>query len=702
MKRILYLWIAVVSFSMAIPAFAGEGNDRVCLKFEELCDRFTLAYDPATGFYAGESDGCAFGYQPYSVYIAAFPSAWIVYLDFEDQGWPPDCSEGDYGIAFGSGAAGRIWVLRDCDLAASFPVHLRFCDITCYRDADYDGYGDPDVSRTFEKECGAGWVDNDLDCDDGDILTHIDALDLPDDGIDQDCDGEDMIRSDGNGIFVSPRGDDAGPGTMSAPKRTVQAGAVAAEAVAKAVYVAAGTYEESLESAVSLFGGYEDAGWTRDIGTNVTAINGSQGAAVTANAETASIAVEGFTINAGSGWYNTCGVHACSMLDENKIFIVNNTIDGGTSAWGYSYGVSLEDSSAILVNNIIDGGRSDKHYSHGIFLFRDSTATLVNNDIGGGTAPMWESYGVCLLHDSAATLLNNNINGCTTSKYSYGVFLDSNNTAMLVNNTIHGGTPESESYGVHLNESTATLLSNNIHGGMSHISVGVNLHTSTATMVNNIIDGGLTDDVSFAVYLHESTTTLVNNFIYGGTVESISFGVHVVFSTTTTLVNNTINGGSAGYISCGVFFSLYSTAALVNNIIDGGSADHSNGVSIYEEYSDFTSSLSLINNDIWGTKQDCILYYNRFHCIDDLAVVNLCSWPGCTEAGGNISDAPLFVDPENGEYHLTSESPCVDEGVDPAPWYEGGLITGRDFEGDTRPWGDGWDMGADEYTEQKI
>ena len=61
---------------------------------------------------------------------------------------------------------------------------------TWYADADGDGFGDPGATRVA---CAAedGWVDAAGDCDDGRSDVHPGAVDTPDDGLDQDCDGSD-------------------------------------------------------------------------------------------------------------------------------------------------------------------------------------------------------------------------------------------------------------------------------------------------------------------------------------------------------------------------------------------------------------------------------------------------------------------------------------------------------------------------------
>ncbi len=55
---------------------------------------------------------------------------------------------------------------------------------------------------------------------------------------------------------------------------------------------------------------------------------------------------------------------------------------------------------------------------------------------------------------------------------------------------------------------------------------------------------------------------------------------------------------------------------------------------------------------------------------------------------GNIDIDPRFVDPGKEDFHLLFESPCIDTGCD------AGIYV--DIDGDSRPLGNGFDMGADE------
>jgi hypothetical protein len=88
---------------------------------------------------------------------------------------------------------------------------------------------------------------------------------------------------------------------------------------------------------------------------------------------------------------------------------------------------------------------------------------------------------------------------------------------------------------------------------------------------------------------------------------------------------------------------------------------------------------------------NCILWANTGEAIYDdssTPVVTYSDVEGGYTGEGNIDSDPRFVDPDSSDYHLSSESPCVDAGTD-AGVYD-------DFEGDPRPQGNGYDMGYDE------
>ncbi|MCB9745508.1 MAG: putative metal-binding motif-containing protein [Alphaproteobacteria bacterium] len=69
---------------------------------------------------------------------------------------------------------------------------------TWYADADGDGYGDA-ASSVEACDAPTGTLADDSDCDDSDADTYPGALEVPYDGIDQDCDGADLCDVDEDG-----------------------------------------------------------------------------------------------------------------------------------------------------------------------------------------------------------------------------------------------------------------------------------------------------------------------------------------------------------------------------------------------------------------------------------------------------------------------------------------------------------------------
>jgi hypothetical protein len=128
--------------------------------------------------------------------------------------------------------------------------------------------------------CEAGYVDTDRSAANG-CECNPGAVDLPDVMFeDSNCDGLDGTAA--GAIFVSPRGNDSGDGSMASPMRTLGA-AVAAAARAtprRVVYAAVGSYAGAFElrEAVSIYGGYDDArSWARTRDSATVIEPGSEG-----------------------------------------------------------------------------------------------------------------------------------------------------------------------------------------------------------------------------------------------------------------------------------------------------------------------------------------------------------------------------------------------------------------------------------------
>ena len=101
-----------------------------------------------------------------------------------------------------------------------------------------------------------------------------------------------------------------------------------------------------------------------------------------------------------------------------------------------------------------------------------------------------------------------------------------------------------------------------------------------------------------------------------------------------------------------------------------------------------------------GLTSDHNVVVDRMSVDDDNTTISLSQWQSQTGQDMNsilISPATLgsfFANPGGNDWHLTQTSPAVDAGLDTLA---GHAAPSTDYEGDGRPAGGGWDIGADEY-----
>ncbi|MBU0641220.1 MAG: right-handed parallel beta-helix repeat-containing protein [Planctomycetes bacterium] len=335
--------------------------------------------------------------------------------------------------------------------------------------------------------------------------------------------------------------------------------------------------------------------------------------------------------------------------------------------------------------------------------------------------------GVWCDNNSSPTFSNCTISGNTaTDEYSAnggGVYCRYNSSPTFSNCTISGNSAEGNGGGVScwLN-SSPTLTSCTISGNSAEGSGGgVTCYESSPKLTNCTISGNSADDEGGGVYCRDtSNPTLAGCAISGNSAEhGGGGGVSCWHNSSPTLSKCTISGNTASgpYSGGGGVRCEDSNPTLRNCTISGNAAtsQYSDGGGVYCFNSNPTLSNCTISGNSAGNRgggvycflgspklSNCIFWGDTPEEINVGAgspVVTYCDVQGGGPGEGNINADPLFVDPDNDDYHLAAGSPCIDTG-DPAFVPQPGET---DIDGEMRVWdGDNddearVDMGADEF-----
>jgi hypothetical protein len=195
---------------------------------------------------------------------------------------------------------------------------------------------------------------------------------------------------------------------------------------------------------------------------------------------------------------------------------------------------------------------------------------------------------------------------------------------------------------------------------------------------------------------------------YGGFGGGIScYGGSPVI--TNCIISGNVATGYSGSAHGGGISSYGGSPVITNCIISGNKAHtgygegrgggiHSSGGSPVITNCTITENRAWSDNggggiDSYGGSPvitNSILWDNIPNQISGVGTVTYSDIQGGYPSEGNIDADPLFADPDNDDYHLTSDSPCIDTGTS-----EGAPNT--DIDGTPRPQGIGYDMGAYEF-----
>ncbi|MHC4310681.1 MAG: PKD domain-containing protein, partial [Planctomycetota bacterium] len=180
-----------------------------------------------------------------------------------------------------------------------------------------------------------------------------------------------------------------------------------------------------------------------------------------------------------------------------------------------------------------------------------------------------------------------------------------------------------------------------------------------------------------------SSPTIMNCRIIGNEAERAGGGIFIDFQATIT---NCIIAGNTAVWGGGITIpGAPGPVKITNCTITGNTASFGSVMDITDSYATITNCI------LWGGKIRIAL--GEFNRLPDF---NYCDIEGDEVTGSTIIHSdPRFVDvsdssPLNWDLHLRPSSPCIDTGTsNGAP--------DHDIDGDSRPQGAGYDMGADEY-----
>ena len=280
-----------------------------------------------------------------------------------------------------------------------------------------------------------------------------------------------------------------------------------------------------------------------------------------------------------------------------------------------------------------------------------------------------QSGGISIL-DSSPTISNNIITDNFGGHALGGGIGVTNGSPVIVGNTISKNTSVGAAVG---GTASSFVVKGNIIEENESFSFGGGVFclgcqdpeiVGNTVRKNRVFQGG-------GIGVHASVGALVaNNTVVDNVGELIAGGIYINRTTQSLITNNTITGNRSA--SGGGIYLRGSSVTVVNNIISDNLASMSGGGLFCRE----DNASDIRSNDIWENTPD--------------------AQKGCTLGTGNLSAAPEFRNPQAGDFHLSTTSPCIDSGSNDVSG-----LPSMDMDNEPRIQGGGGakavvDMGADE------
>ena len=481
-------------------------------------------------------------------------------------------------------------------------------------------------------------------------------------------------------------------------------------------FVSSTLYEESL----ALEGGYTEDCTSREIDPRNTILDGGGiSRCLRIYQRWCDVSIEGVTFQNGkasveqtsNGLLREIGGGLYVSVGGNLV-LTDNIFTGNTAEYGGGAYVDLDDGSAVFTNNIFSGNTATEFHGMGGGLAVSGSATLTKNTFADNRATGYGGYGGGVYISGSATLADNIFTG---NAAIYDEDLYAGDSAAEYTDRI--GPTWSNGYGGGVSLSgSATLINNtftdNIAAGHNRGGGGgVYIHGSAVITNNTFEDNtgtGYRDSGGGGVYVYGPATVTKNRFTNNTGPDYLSLdsgGGGVCVTGSATLADNVFAGNTSNQ-GGGVYISISDDSAILTNNTLTANIAETEGGGVWLLLKNDDCQGFLYNNIIWNnTAPEAADIYIDNTDDDPLSPVQTAVYnndfdrsptgihiavPFEIDSSNLDNEDPLFV--ENGDYHLTEFSPCVDAGDNEAP-----DLPETDMDGNPRIVNGVVDIGAYEY-----
>ena len=340
------------------------------------------------------------------------------------------------------------------------------------------------------------------------------------------------------------------------------------------------------------------------------------------------------------------------------------TIIGGKAPYGG--GILIANSASPSITNCIIKNCTAEKSGGGIAVMGNNTKPSISGvTVNDNSAT--SGAGIACLDRAHLILHNLNINNNVANDSGGGIYVFADATIHSKNVIVQDNEAANYGGGVFLNQTRTTLRSMTIKHNDAEYGSGLAIRANVSTLIDRCrITNQLSANKGGGIYVWSSDSPEIRN----------SF-----------ITLNTANEGGGIY-----FYNVTTPLIHFTTLADNEAhANEGEAIHVFSDQPDIYPMVNVRNSILWngGHEIKTEPENNVMVTWSDIATPEVQTGIDWLDYTGNISSNPLFTNDFN--YYLKQGSPCKNiASSENAP--------NADYDGDTRPLGTGYDMGADEAT----